>query len=156
MDEELRQQQADEAWEAAETPGVEPETGAADGQEMPGGEMPGEETGEAETQETETGAEPTGVQPERGPEGLRGEMREFLEAYPGVKGADVPREVWEAAIRGQNLTLAYSIYKNRSLERELAEARRHSENVQRTTGSQAANAPSRPEELISVWWNEAE
>ena len=77
-----------------------------------------------------------------------------MAAFPDVKGKDIPREVWEAASQGENLTLAYSLHQNQALQRKLDALQRQRDNSHRTTGSQARHAPGTMRDLIAQWWNE--
>ena len=88
----------------------------------------------------------------RTPEHLQGELREFLAAYPNVRGEDIPKAVWQAAIGGQNLTLAYALHQNQALQRRLDALERQQNNAQRSTGSQARHAPGTMRDLIDQWW----
>ena len=88
----------------------------------------------------------------RRPEHLQGELREFLAAYPNVRGEDIPRAVWQAAIGGQNLTLAYALHENQALQRRLDALERQQSNAQRSTGSQARHSPGTVRDLIDQWW----
>lgn len=88
----------------------------------------------------------------RTPEHLQGELREFLAAYPNVRGEDIPRAVWQAAIGGQNLTLAYALHQNQALQRRLDALERQQSNAQRSTGSQARHSPGTMRDLIDQWW----
>lgn len=123
------------------------EDGGWMGQEM--------ETGQEDAAGQEAAPPPDAVPEERPPETLRGELSEFLEAFPEVKGEELPPEVWQAVAAGKNLTLAYSLNRNQALERELAARRQAEQNRQRSTGSLARNAPGTAEDLIAAWWNEA-
>ena len=88
----------------------------------------------------------------RTPEHLQGELREFLAAYPDVRGEDIPKAVWQAAIGGQNLTLAYALHENQALQRRLDALERQQSNAQRSTGSQARHSPGTVRDLIDQWW----
>ena len=88
----------------------------------------------------------------RTPEHLQGELREFLAAYPNVRGEDIPKAVWQAAIGGQNLTLAYALHQNQALQRRLDALERQQANAQRSTGSQARHSPGTMRDLIDQWW----
>lgn len=88
----------------------------------------------------------------RTPEHLQGELREFLAAYPNVRGEDIPKAVWQAAIGGQNMTLAYALHQNQALQRRLDALERQQANAQRSTGSQARHSPGTMRDLIDQWW----
>ena len=60
--------------------------------------------------------------------------------------------VRQAAAGGQNLTLAYALHENEALRQRLEALERHQDNVRRSTGSQARNAPSSMGDLIAQWW----
>lgn len=161
-EEHLDQESVEEAWTEAETPdcgaGRETDADGEDGRTAGPGEQTPASGDPLEIPEAAGAAETADVReaPRRSPEDLRGELREFMGAFPGVRGEEVPKAVWDAAVGGQNLTLAYSLHRTLSLERELSALRQDRENRQRSTGSQAKNAPGSTEDLISTWWNEAE
>ena len=101
------------------------------------------------------GAETAAAGP-RPAQAMRGELEEFLQRFPGVRGEDIPPAVWQAAAQGQNLSLAYSLHRNQDLERRLAALERQRDNRQRSTGPRARSAPAAVGDLIAQWWNEAE
>ena len=82
------------------------------------------------------------------------DMADFLERYPGVKGEDVPQEVWARVARGESLVTAYTMRKNQQLEAELAAERQNKANQQRTTGSLAATSEGDGRSEIDKWWYE--
>ena len=63
------------------------------------------------------------------------DMAAFLESHPGVKGADIPGEVWAQVAAGKSLTAAYAEHENRQLKAELAAERQNKANAQRSPGS---------------------
>ncbi len=46
----------------------------------------------------------------------------FVAAYPGVRAADIPRQVWDQVSRGVPLVSAYAMYENTQLKTQLAGA----------------------------------
>ena len=65
----------------------------------------------------------------------RKDMEDFMAAHPGVKGADIPNEVWAQVAAGKSMTTAYTEYENKQLKAELAAERQNKANAQRSPGS---------------------
>lgn len=154
----LDQEAAETAWGEAEEPAarmVEQQTAQVGPENMETGGGREEATPGAPPEARGPGAEAQ-AGPQRAPEEMGEALREFLDTFPEVKGEEVPKEVWDAAIQGQSLALAYSLHRSRALERELAALRQDRENRLRSTGSMARNVPGSTEDLISMWWNEAD
>lgn len=81
-------------------------------------------------------------------------MVDFLRAYPSIKPADIPREVWERVARGESLTSAYTMHRNQQLEAELAAERQNKQNQERTTGSLSAELEGDGKSEIEKYWYE--
>ena len=81
-------------------------------------------------------------------------MLDFLRAYPAVKPADVPKEVWERVAQGESLVSAYTMHRNRQLEAELAAERQNRKNQQNTTGPLNSPREGDTRSEIDKWWYE--
>lgn len=84
-------------------------------------------------------------------EARKKDMTAFLEAFPGVKGEDVPREVWAKVAAGESLVTAYTMYQNRQLQLQLAAQRQNRENAARTTGSMSTQGEKAGKTLGDLW-----
>ena len=84
------------------------------------------------------------------------DMADFLEKYPQVKAADVPAEVWEKVAAGESMVGAYTMYRNKQLEAELAAERQNRRNSASTTGSRAASGTESAGNIFDRAWEEAE
>lgn len=60
---------------------------------------------------------------------------QFLEAYPDIKPADIPSEVWETANREGNLLSAYRQHEVNKLRSELEALKKNAENRKSAVGS---------------------
>lgn len=81
------------------------------------------------------------------------EVSDFLSDFPNVKPEEIPGEVWEQVAAGKSLSLAYSLHRSKSMERELSAKAQDQRNRQRTAGTLSRSAPSQSGDLISMWWN---
>ena len=79
------------------------------------------------------------------------EMERFLAAYPEVKAADIPREVWQQAAAGVPLLTAYAMHENRQLKMQLAAERQDRLNRQRTPGALGSHSGGELDELDRMW-----
>ena len=84
-----------------------------------------------------------------------GDMARFLEAYPDVRGSDVPEEVWRQVAEGESLVTAYTMYENRQLKAQLAAQRQNGENARRSVGSLANPRGERMRKTLEDYWDEA-
>ena len=84
------------------------------------------------------------------------DMDAFLAAYPGVKGEDIPGEVWARVAAGESLVSAYTMHRNQKLEADLAAERQNKENAARSTGSRSTAGQETARSLIVRAWDEAE
>ena len=85
----------------------------------------------------------------------RKDMEDFMAAHPGVKGADIPNEVWAQVAEGKSMSTAYAEYENKQLKAELAAERQNKANAQRSPGSltnpQGEDIRS---ELDKIWYSD--
>lgn len=84
-------------------------------------------------------------------ESRKRDMTAFLEAFPGVKGEDVPREVWAKVAAGESLVTAYTMYQNQQLQLQLAAQRQNRENAARTPGSMSTQGEKAGKTLGDLW-----
>lgn len=87
----------------------------------------------------------------------------FQRAFPNVKMADIPREVWETMLReGESLTTSYARFtaktlaeENERLKNDLETAKKNLDNKQRSAGSQksAGNAQKRSDPIDDDWYS---
>lgn len=82
------------------------------------------------------------------------DMTAFVDAFPSVKGEEIPPEVWAKVAAGESLVTAYTMHKNQTLEAALAAERQNKQNQQRTTGSLTSPADGDRKDDIDRWWNE--
>ena len=91
-------------------------------------------------------------------ERINGDLQTFLSAYPDVKPADIPKEVW-TAVHGEGgrspvpLVTAYTKHLNEQMRMELEALKQDKENRAKAPGSMSTNgAKSDIDSLIdSVW-----
>ena len=83
-------------------------------------------------------------------EKMRREVREFVQAYPDVKPADIDAAVWQAVGRGETLTAAYRTRQaqrlqeeNDRLRRQLEAEEQNRENRRTSLGSQRSSGEER-------------
>ena len=79
------------------------------------------------------------------------EMERFVELYPDVKAADIPRAVWQQTAAGVPLVTAYAMHENQQLKMQLAAERQDRLNRQRTPGGLGANSGNELDELDRMW-----
>lgn len=84
-------------------------------------------------------------------EARKRDMTAFLETFPGVKGADVPREVWARVAAGESLVAAYAVYQNQQLQAQLAALKQNRENAARTPGSLNTHGEKAGDDLADLW-----
>lgn len=87
-------------------------------------------------------------------EARKTEMTRFLRTFPNVKPEAIPKEVWKNVVRGEGLTSAYAMYRNRQLETDLAAERQNRVNAQKTTGSLFAGGAGIRQSELDRWWND--
>lgn len=82
------------------------------------------------------------------------DMAAFIKKYPGLNPKeDIPAEVWGNVKNGETLISAYTAYRNKKLEAELAALKQNQTNAKKSTGSMTTKGKSE-EDQISKWWNE--
>ena len=79
------------------------------------------------------------------------EMERFLNTYPEVKAADIPRGVWEQVAKGVPLVSAYAMHENQQLKMQLAAERQDRLNRQRTPGALGSHSGGELDELDRMW-----
>ena len=79
------------------------------------------------------------------------EMERFLNTYPEVKAADIPRGVWEQVAKGVPLVSAYAMHENQQLKMQLAAERQDKLNRQRTPGALGSHSGGELDELDRMW-----
>ncbi len=85
----------------------------------------------------------------------RKDMEDFMAAHPGVKGADIPNEVWAQVAAGKSMTTAYTEYENKQLKAELAAERQNKANAQRSPGSLTnPQGEDTRSELDEIWYSD--
>lgn len=85
----------------------------------------------------------------------RKDMEDFLVAHPGVKGADIPKEVWTQVAAGKGLSAAYTEYENQQLRAELAAERQNKANAQRSPGSLTnPQGEDTRSEIDKIWYSD--
>ena len=89
---------------------------------------------------------------------IRNDISGFLKAYPGVKPADIPKEVWDRVNGGETLVAAYARHeaaqlkaKAEQLEAEVAALKQNQSNAQRTPGSLGGNSGTELDEIDRLW-----
>lgn len=82
------------------------------------------------------------------------EMSTFLSTYPDVKPDSIPKEVWAQVAQGVPLTTAYTMYRNQTLEAELAAERQNRENQRRSPGSLKTEGDGGQDELDAIWYSD--
>lgn len=85
----------------------------------------------------------------------QGDLTRFLQAFPGVRGDDVPTEVWRQVAAGESLTTAYVMYENQRLRALVAAQRQNGENVKRSLGSLANPRGEKARKTLEDYWDEA-
>lgn len=85
----------------------------------------------------------------------RKDMEDFMAAHPGVKGADIPNEVWAQVAAGKSMTTAYTEYENKQLKAKLAAERQNKANAQRSPGSLTnPQGEDTRSELDKIWYSD--
>lgn len=86
----------------------------------------------------------------------RRDMEAFLEAYPEVKAADVPREVWEKVAAGESLVSAYARHQNQQLVAKIAAMEQNGANAAKAPGSMKSQGEKGKKTLEDYWDEEEE
>lgn len=88
-------------------------------------------------------------------EARRQDMVAFLGAYPDVKAADIPKEVWEKVAGGQSLVSAYTMYQNQQLKAQIAAKEQNQQNAAKAPGSMRSQG-EKGRKTLADFWDEAE
>lgn len=87
-------------------------------------------------------ATPDGAKASPGSRDFKPEVAQLLEAYPELKGKQVPQEVVDAALKGQTLTVAYSQYRQRQMQAEFERLQKENQTLKQNAET-AKRAPVR-------------
>lgn len=100
-----------------------------------------EEKAKAEKQESDAQAQ------------RRQQLTDFMKAYPTVKAADIPAEVFQKAHKeGIPLVAAYAMHEAAAAKAELETARQNAENAKRSVGSASTSGKHTPkDDFDSIW-----
>lgn len=79
------------------------------------------------------------------------EFDAFMAAYPDVKAADIPKEVWAAVAKGESLTTAYTMHVNEALKAKLAAQQQNEKNAARSPGSMNSRGESGRKSIDELW-----
>lgn len=79
------------------------------------------------------------------------DLARFIAAYPGVRAADVPRQVWDQVAKGVPMVSAYAMYENTRLRAQVAAERQNRANLKRTPGGLGSNSGPELDELDRMW-----
>lgn len=89
---------------------------------------------------------------------VRNDIAAFFKAYPAVKPADIPKEVWDSVNRGESLVAAYARNeaaqlkaKAQQLEAEVSALKQNQSNARRTPGSLGGNSGTELDEIDRLW-----
>lgn len=79
------------------------------------------------------------------------DVQNFIATFPGVEAKDIPAEVWSVAKKTGNLTGAYSAYRIKQLEEQIATAEKNKKNEERSTGSRKTGGNSAFDNFDDLW-----
>lgn len=79
------------------------------------------------------------------------DVQNFIATFPGVEAKDIPAEVWSVAKKTGNLTGAYSAYRIKQLEEQIATAEKNKKNEERSTGSRKTGGNSAFDNFDAMW-----
>lgn len=89
---------------------------------------------------------------------IRSDVAGFLKAYPQVKPADIPKQVWDRVNQGETLVAAYAQHDAAQqkaevdrLKAEVAALQQNKSNAQRTPGSLGGNSGTELDEIDRLW-----
>lgn len=88
-------------------------------------------------------------------EAQKRDMMAFLDAYPEVKAADIPQEVWQKVAAGESLVNAYTMYQNRQLRSQIAAGEQNRQNAAKAPGSLGSRG-EKGRKTLSDYWDEAQ
>lgn len=78
---------------------------------------------------------------------------DFAARFPGLKSADIPNEVWEAHQKGEDLTLAYLTYQNKSLSEKVNSLEQEAKNKTLSAGSMKSAGTAAKDEFDTLWYD---
>ena len=83
----------------------------------------------------------------------RQQLTDFMRAYPNVKAADIPAEVFQKAHKeGIPLVAAYAMHEAAAAKAELETAKQNAENAKRSVGSASTSGKHTPkDDFDSIW-----
>ena len=84
----------------------------------------------------------------------RESLTAFLAAFPGVKAADIPQEVWDDMKTTNNLVASYAKYQAKKLADENAVLKKNAENKARSTGSMKSAGKPQRDEIDAMWYED--
>ena len=84
----------------------------------------------------------------------RESLTAFLQAFPGVKAADIPQEVWDDMKVTNNLVASYAKYEAKKLKDENAVLKKNAENKARSTGSMKSAGKAQRDEIDAMWYED--
>ena len=84
----------------------------------------------------------------------RESLTAFLSAFPGVKAADIPQEVWDDMKTTNNLVASYAKYQAKKLADENAVLKKNAENKARSTGSMKSAGKPQRDEIDAMWYED--
>jgi len=84
----------------------------------------------------------------------RESLTAFLSAYPGVKAAEIPQEVWDDMKTTNNLVASYAKYQAKKLADENAVLKKNAENKARSTGSMKSAGKPQRDEIDAMWYED--
>lgn len=89
---------------------------------------------------------------------IRSDIAGFMKAYPDIKPADIPKEVWDSVNKGESLVNAYARHEsaqtraeNERLKAEVAALQQNKSNAQRSPGSLGGSSGSELDEIDRLW-----
>ena len=84
----------------------------------------------------------------------RESLTSFISAFPGVKAADIPQEVWDDMKTTNNLVASYAKYQAKKLADENAVLKKNAENKARSTGSMKSAGKAQRDEIDAMWYED--
>lgn len=83
----------------------------------------------------------------------RENFRKFMAAYPNVKAADIPQEVWNDSFKTGDLAGAYARWENKQLKAENEKLKQNQKNKERSTGSRRTAGATTPKDDFDEAWD---
>ena len=84
----------------------------------------------------------------------RESLTSFIAAFPGVKAAEIPQEVWDDMRITNNLVASYAKYQAKKLADENAVLKKNAENKARSTGSMKSAGKPQRDEIDAMWYED--